>query len=262
MLHQIPLFFYLASALQVTSPWQLQIIKDAEFLYSPVSLREYKKPIEFVITDSPVVSANADHEHDKLTINIYSGLLKSSRLTPDSFRMIICHELGHLFGGAPRKSLPMEWVGPIGNDGKSLMSAEGQADYYASSVCFKKMLELENKNTPYKFDLERVGPVLKYKCQVTAGFNGASLESCYRSALAGLDFLTLVADFPISCEDTDSDIVETTNSESYPGRQCRLDTIVNGTLCKNTLPIFMNEYDDSKNSCMDLYAQRPQCWYK
>ena len=173
--------------------------------------------------------------------------------------MIICHELGHLFGGAPRKNVPPEWDGPVGSDGMSLMSSEGQADYYASSACFKRMLTLE-KQSP-RIDLKRVGPVLKNKCQAIAKKNGKDLEACLRSALGGLDFLNLVRDFPISCEHEDKNIAPQLIRDSYPERQCRLDTIINGTLCSEVLPLSLHPFDDSKNTCVSSYALRPKCWF-
>lgn len=242
--------------------WQTQIIEDAQKVYKNIALKEFQKPIEFTVIDNFSAAASAKHEYDKLIVEINTGLLKSTRLTPDSLRMIICHEIGHLFGGAPRKSAPPEWEGPTDENGKSMMSAEGQADYYASSACFKKLLDLEVKVIPFSYDTSRVGPVLRNKCINSAGLKGSALEACFRSALAGLDFLNLVKDFDISCELHDDEVVESTINDTYPSRQCRLDTMINGTLCKERLPLAMHEYDASKNTCLSHYAQRPACWYK
>lgn len=242
--------------------WQTQIITDAETIYKSISLKEFQKPIEFNIIENDSAAASAKNEYGKLAVEMNTGLLKNSRLTPDSLRMIVCHEIGHLFGGAPRKNPPPEWEGPTDSNGKSMMSAEGQADYYASTTCFKKLIDIEVKIIPYTYDSSRVGPILKNKCMNTAGFKGVSLETCYRSALAGMDFLNLVKDFDISCEVHDDKIVETTMSDSYPGRQCRLDTIINGALCNERLPLVMDQFEDRKNTCLSDYARRPKCWYK
>ncbi|WP_133566619.1 hypothetical protein [Bacteriovorax stolpii] len=239
--------------------WKSQIIADAKTLYTEESIREFSKPIEFTIQEDITAAASARHDFDKLTVVINTGLLNSSRLTPDSFRMILCHELGHLFGGAPRKNVPPEWDGPVGSDGMSLMSSEGQADYYASSACFKRILTLEKHSS--KIDLKRAGPALKKKCQVIAKKEGKDFEICLRSALAGLDFLNLVRDFPISCEHEDKTVAKELIRDFYPDRQCRLDTIINGTLCSEVLPLSLHPFDDSKNTCVASYALRPKCWF-
>lgn len=257
MVTSLCLFFSLSAF--ALEDWKSQIIADAKTLYTEESLREFSKPIEFITQEDISAAASASHDFDKLSVIINTGLLNSIRLTPDSFRMIICHELGHLFGGAPRKNVPPEWDGPVGSDGMSLMSSEGQADYYASSACFKRMLTLE-KQSP-KIDLKRAGPVLKNKCQVIAKKNGTDLEACLRSALGGLDFLNLVRDFPISCEHEDKSIAPQIVRNSYPERQCRLDTIINGTLCSEVLPLSLHPFDDSKNTCVSSYALRPKCWF-
>ena len=157
--------------------WKTQIIDDAQTLYETISLAEFQKPIEFKIIKNDSITASAVHEYDKLVVEINTGLLRSLRLTPDTLRMIICHEIGHLFGGAPIKSPPPEWEVPTDQNGKSMMSAEGQADYYASTACFKKLSSLEEIVIPYAFDISRVGPLLQYKCQNLAGYRKCSCSS-------------------------------------------------------------------------------------
>lgn len=252
-------FFLLLFTHATWAGWQEEIIANAKTLYESEAKKEFNKPIEFVIEKNASVSASAKHDFDKLSIVINTGLLESSRLSPDSFRMIICHELGHLFGGAPRKNVPPEWDGPTGSDGYSLMSSEGQADYYASTSCLQRMIALEKKSPGV--DLKRVGPVLKHKCQEVAGKNLKDLEACYRTALAGLDFLKLTFDFSISCELEDDGIASQTMRDIYPDRQCRLDTIVNGALCPEILPLSLDPSDSAKNTCQALFAKRPQCWF-
>lgn len=240
--------------------WQEQILQDAKTIYEKEALTEFKKPLYFKIVTSPVVSASAHHEETFISVDVYTGLLQSPKLTPDSLRMIVCHELGHLFGGAPRKNIPPEWDGPVGPDGFSLLSSEGQADYYAGSSCFKRMLKLE-KTTLKRNDFSRVGPELERKCKVVAGLRGEALEICYRSALAGLDFLKLTFDFPISCEEHDDSIAPALIRDFYPDRQCRLDTIINAGLCPKETPLSMNPSEASVNSCASTYAIRPACWF-
>ncbi|MFP5385886.1 MAG: hypothetical protein ACLGHN_07380 [Bacteriovoracia bacterium] len=241
--------------------WREQIIKDAKTIYTPVSIIAFNKPIYFKTNESQSVGASADHREDHLAVIIDKGLLESKRLTPDGLRMVICHELGHLFGGAPRRNVPMEWDGPVAPDGMSFMTSEGQADYYASLVCFRKMLEIESPGSS-RPDFSRVGPRLRRKCQEEAGHEGQELTSCLRAGLAGEDFLKLVFEFPISCEKFDDSIAPVLIRDVYPGRQCRLDTILSGALCSENQPMVQDFDLNEKNSCGQNYAERPRCWYR
>lgn len=246
------------STLPAFADWRKEIMEDASEIFGPVSLSTYQKPFRIEIEVSPIVAASAHHEDHELKVVIYQGLLDSKKLTPDGLRMTLCHELGHLFGGAPRKSLPMEWEGPIAPDGKMLLSTEGQAEYYAGLICFRK---LARQGKPLSVSLESVGPKLKKACEETAKLTGEELNLCYRSALAGENFLKLPFDFAISTEQSDRREVRST-IEGYASHQCRLDTIVNAGLCSENFPLVMNFNDESKNTCGQSFAKRPSCWFR
>jgi hypothetical protein len=191
----IALLLILLTSAASASPLE-RIIQDARTVYAPLAQKTFRKPLHIIVTENNSVSASADHGYEELKVEINSGLLKSPRLTADALRMVICHELGHLFGGDPKRNIPVEWDGPIGDDGMSLLSAEGQADYYAGKTCFRLI-------TKGQINEDRISE-------------------------AGLKFLTLVMDFPISISTPDQTISPVLIRDSYPGRQCRLDTIVLG----------------------------------
>lgn len=236
----------------VQANWSTDIISHANSLYQPVSWATFGKPINFEISEDQSAGASADHQFQELKVVVNSGLLSSPRLTPDGLRMIICHELGHLFGGAPRKNIQMEWEGPVAHDGMSFLSSEGQADYYAGLSCFKEMIKLAEGDNIIPANMARIGPNLKAKC--------GDDQLCLRGALAGVDFLNLNYDFPISCEVKDEEETPVLIRDSYPGRQCRLDTIVSASAC-NEMQMLSLDFDDaSKNECES--NQRPLCWYK
>lgn len=201
------LFVFLIFSVNTFAHWQEDILNDARAVYSPRSFSTFKKKLYIVVTDNLSVSGSADHGYQEIRVEIYRGALATERLTPDALRMLICHELGHIFGGAPRKNIPYEWEGHIGDDGFSLLSAEGQADYYAGSTCFRELV----RNASSK-----------------------------RIEKAGLDFLNLVKVFPISVNTPDPFITPDLIRDSYPSRQCRLDTIVRAARGE----------------------ARPRCWYK
>ena len=235
---------------QKITDWQKPILERMEFMYAVEAQKSFQKKLSFKIVDDQSVAASAEHNSDHLLVKINTGLLNSKRLTPDLFRMILCHELGHLFGGAPRRNIPMEWEGPVAPDGKSFMSSEGQSDYYAAIACFKKVATAQDTDaTP----LTRASKKLKEKC--------AGKEMCQRIALASLDFLNLVTDFPISLDKTDTDVATELVRDSYPSRQCRLDTMVNAAVCSDSLPLTFDFNDQSLHGCKDAKGSRPRCWY-
>ena len=250
----------LASMTSLAQSWKEQIINDAKAIYEPLSITTFNKPLYFRINESSTVGGSAHHETDHLAIILDKGLLITPRLTPDGFRMLICHELGHLFGGAPRKNVPAEWEGPTAEDGLSLLTSEGQADYYASLVCFRKLLEIESSLSP-KPDYQRAGARLKQKCETLAGYKKQKLQTCLRTGLAGEDFLKLTFDFSISCEKADDSIAPHLIRDFYPDRQCRLDTIVNGALCSESHLMVLDFDRMEDNGCRQNYATRPACWY-
>ena len=59
---------------------------------------------------------------------IYRGMAHRREIDKDALALIVCHELGHLYGGKPLK--------PTGK----YISAEGQADYFATRYCLKRAL--------------------------------------------------------------------------------------------------------------------------
>lgn len=233
------------------------IIKEAQLLYATTAITTFGKPLFISVEENESVSAAADHTSAELKVILNSRLLKSPRLTADGLRMIICHELGHLFGGAPRSHPPFEWDGLVASDGLTFMSSEGQADYYAGLVCFKKLARLSD----IAVDEARIGSELRRKCQELAGFEEDELELCYRAALGGLDFLTVTYDFPISCETEDTSVAPDLIRNTYPSRQCRLDTIIRGASCPDDFLLALDFTHDSSNSCRMSYAERPPCWH-
>lgn len=187
-----------------------------------------------------------------------AGFLASPRLTPDAYRLALCHELGHLFGGAPRRPPPLEWEGPTHQDGAMNLSNEGQADYFSTYVCFRRLVQSEDHQHELKGQL--VPEPLARSCKRAWGATPQGL-ACERSGLAGLQLLQLVREFPISFSTKDSRPAPRME-HGYPSRQCRLDTILAGATCKQISPISLDETDGTKNGCSHGPGARPACWYQ
>ncbi len=233
-----------------------KVIKELQETYSAWNAQN-KKSLKFDYNLSQdTVAAYADGNPQQIKITLYGGLLKSKRVTPDGLRMMLCHEIGHNLGGSPRKDVPAEWSGETADDGLSMMSSEGQADYYATLVCFRKLVSGDQ----HQVDQTKVTPRLKLLCESQHKKN-ADRQLCLRTALAAKNMLEAAADFPISFETPDRNITPKTLRNEYPSRQCRLDTLLAGALCTKEMPLQLDFDDNTKTQCSEIAARRPSCWF-
>ncbi|MDP7321620.1 MAG: hypothetical protein QF441_13495 [Bacteriovoracaceae bacterium] len=177
------------------------------------------------------------------------GMLRHKNISNNIFISIMCHELGHHLSGGPFKK--SSWV-----------SVEGQADYFTTQNCLKKVLQhtnlIEISNQTHRF--------VENKCQQEYS-NLVDQQYCINTSLVAQD----VADFIIKLRQTrrgrrektpkiehrDKTIVHSLK-EDHPKAQCRLDTMFEGALCNK-------DYSWSMHNCpftKQFYrGSRPQCWY-
>lgn len=250
------LFYCLTTEAQVHPDHIQHLIKKSYDLFEPEAARDSKKLTYIIDMGNPLVAAYADVKDERYILGIYGGLLTSTRLSYGSLAIILCHELGHIFGGQPNRPPPPEWDGPTDENGDMNLSAEGQADYYSTASCFRQLLKQED----HLFHLRGlvISQALIDKCKVAWKNNTEDYLICLRSGLAALDFLNLTHDFDISLDRHDPSVVSKTNRGTYPSRQCRLDTMVAGALCAQKSPLF---WKGLVSPCADATAARPKCWF-
>lgn len=237
--------------------WSTNVFREFEELYRPVA-RAQGKNLHFRVVSNESSAAEAKLDAGgNLEVVVNTGLLNRPNLTPDGLRMVICHELGHIFGGAPRKSIPAEWDGAVANDGRSFFSSEGQADYYASASCFHRVV----RGSDHRKALADTTPTARAErqCNNHLGTNSEESLICQRAAAGGENMLQLNHTFPISYETPSRDIAEKVLADAYPDRQCRLDTFLSGAVCRNDMPLTMDFDNAGSNDCQG--AVRPLCWY-
>ena len=75
-----------------------------------------------------MVNANCMRNNGVVTVNMYGGLARRPEVTPEGFALVLCHELGHAYGGTPYIFQQAQ------------IAAEGQADYYGEQTCLKALL--------------------------------------------------------------------------------------------------------------------------
>ncbi len=254
------LFTLTASAADLTD-WQHAIIKEVENLYEPIAKAQSQSFSIEINETSMAQSGGAESDNQKLKVTLDRGLLQSSRLTPDGLRILICHELGHLFGGSPRRNPPFEWDGVLASDGLTFMSSEGQADYYASSVCFRQLVAGQDHQKAL-ISLGQNSARVSQLCKASHSESPQNAMICQRAAYGALNMLLLAADFLISLDKQDTTSAPALIRNLYPERQCRLDTFVAGALCRKKFPTILDMIDSEKNDCDQEEAKRPKCWYR
>ena len=123
---------------------------------------------------------------------VYGGIARIRGSTTDSFALTLCHEVGHLYGGEPVSE-------PVNR-----MSVEGQADYWATSECWERVIGL----LPLR--------------------EGSEGERAFAAALVLTSFFADNRSLPHPRVETpDTSVVAVTN-KTHPLPQCRLDTYVAG----------------------------------
>ncbi len=211
------------------------VLARAAEVYAPVFAARGLK-LEFVEDRQGIMSARADITADgRAVVGVDAGVRANPLLSEDGFRFMVCHEIAHLLGEPPRRPPPPEYDGPVGTDGLTLFSAEGQADY-AAAACLRRLLDGGN----HADDARPAFPYTASRCAARFS-DAADAALCRRVAMAGWDFIrAMTIQVPIAFDTPSQEAVARTLDEIYPTRQCRLDTVLAGA----------------------LEAPRPACWYR
>jgi hypothetical protein len=204
---------------------------------------------------STTVNASAQQYGKTWQVNMYGGLARHRLTTDDGFMMVVCHELGHHIGGAPRYNKNSDWA-----------SNEGQADYFAGLKCMRRVLQNDD-NIAVVAGMTIDAEATK---QCESVYKSASeVALCQRISMAGKSLGSLLGDLGgnsnVNFNTPDKKSVKATN-DNHPQAQCRLDTYFQGMLCDKSISEDVSKTDAITGTCIkkDGYTQgvRPLCWYK
>ncbi|MFN8792255.1 MAG: ImmA/IrrE family metallo-endopeptidase [Bdellovibrionales bacterium] len=207
-------------------------------------------------------------------VQISGALARRPELTPDGFALILCHELGHHLGGYALGRPPVPFGG-------IWAANEGQADYFATQVCARKLWGPETaRNAEAR---KSVDPLARQKCEAVWS-NETDRDLCYRIAVAveslSITMMVLKNETQKPSFQTPDPAAVPKTSDAHPATQCRMDTSLAGALCvayfdeklipgKNVAggPFSVEaEREAAKVSCMKSsgYSEglRPTCWFK
>lgn len=235
-------------------------IDKLEKIYKPIIKDNYKVTlyVERNWTDG-TVNAYASQSGTTWKVAMFGGLARHPIVTPDGFAAVVCHELGHHIGGQVK--MPRSWA-----------TAEGQADYYATSKCLKLMFEDEDEQNIAVLDNltdSAEDKMIADKCEKVFG-PGRDQAICVRSTKAGEVLASLLNDLggsttPVKVTTPDLSVVSTTYM-MHPDAQCRLDAYFAGALCDKDPHELASMTDVSVGSCTRkagyTLGVSPLCWYK
>ncbi len=221
--------------------------------------------------NDPTVNAFAAQSGMTWKVAMFGGLARRPEITEDGFALVVCHELGHHFGGYAYVS-NTDWA-----------ANEGEADYFSTDVCARYVWgQQTQRNMAYR-SLGNIPPVVNQSCTSVWSTNQNAQGWCVRVASAGLSLAKLLAALggePVPSFDTPDKTQVATTDPEHPKGQCRLDTYFQGALCPKkwdmkTIPAkgfpagensASAELEAMKYSCFTKenfkLGTRPLCWFK
>ena len=234
------------------------VITKVENIYAPLVAQEGGKLIIDRAWEDGTVNAYAQRSGSNWMVNMFGGLARHETITVDGMALVVCHEIGHHIGGAPKKASYYS---------SSWASNEGQSDYFANLKCLRRTF-LNDDNISIVSKME-VPEALAAAC----GKAFASEEDkaiCIRGGMAGDSVAKLFASLrsqstPAKFDTPDSRVVNTTD-DAHPATQCRLDTYFQGSLCEVSFNENVTTSSEVSGTCHGSLGHqqglRPNCWFK
>ncbi len=163
-------------------------------------------------------------------MEVPGGMARYGIINEEAFLSTLCHELGHLLGGAPQR-----------HD----ISYEGQADYYAPMKCMERILT--------KLQAREKSVALNLNCHGKfCGNRFLGIQSLTR-------YYAEIAKDPVPSLKTPSSTVVSRTERSHPKAQCRFDTMIAALRCNDRKSF--DSKDPNIGACSVPDSARPLCWF-
>jgi hypothetical protein len=236
------------------------VIDAVESVYAPIIQKMGGNLVIERNWQDGTVNAYANREGDKWIVAMFGGLARHKETTVDGFMLVVCHELGHHIGGAPKYNRGRldEWA-----------SNEGESDYFATLKCARRVLEREDNVGLMAY--ADVPDSVRQKCMSQHRDDQGS-AICMRGAMGGLSLARLLGniggDTPeeqLPTFGTPDQSKVSTTYDAHPDPQCRLDTYYAGGLCEVPHTEDVDQADPLVGTCATetkfTVGVRPRCWY-
>lgn len=245
----VPKYNFFETPLSGLSEGEFSEVTDRfQQFWNPILKEKYQKSmaINSFWNESRIDASATRDNQNNLIINVFGGLARHPEITKNGLLIILCHELGHYLGGAPKSFRGK-------SEKRSWSSAEGQADYFATAKCIPKMIA-HNEFYPEK--------------PFTGDDNLCANNLCKKilspAISVGNLFASLKSDWKRPSPTIKSNQKVKTTIYQHPNPQCRLDTFIAGSLCTQELDTDFDNLDPKIGSCFDDFGpegSRPQCWF-
>lgn len=203
------------------------------------------------------VNANAERDdNNNWIVNMYGGLARHPKMTPDGLAMVLCHEIGHHIGGAVKIPVLKKWA-----------TNEGGSDYFAVTKCIRKYFAEDSDNrAQLKTAQLEVKAIESCRNQFD---NDPDRLICARTMLAGRALSYVLQQMNMSFTtprfSTPDKKQALMTAMGHPNAQCRMDTYYNGALCTVDKDVELDDNDYHIGSCTaktHTSGFRPRCWFK
>ncbi len=231
------------------------VIQKIETIYAPIVSNMGGKLIVNRKWTDATVNANATRIGGWV-VNMFGGLARHQTITADGFALVLCHEIGHHLGGAPKvSSIINRWA-----------SNEGQSDYFATTKCLRRAFLNDNNDAIVR---RLNAPQTLLDACTKAWGNSVDRGICIRNGMAGASVAALFASMrnqPEAKFDTPDSKVVARTDDNHPAHQCRLDTYFQGSLCEISFNEDVSQSDEVRGTCHTKLGHqvgtRPLCWFK
>lgn len=222
------------------------VIKNFENTWSDYFATKINKKMMISLDwDNNKVNAYASRDmEDNLIITLTGGMVRHPKQSLEGLYLVLCHELGHYLGGAPKAFRGRSSL-------RSWSSAEGQADYFATNKCMIKLYDQGHFSKSYQ-----------------SQNSGCQDNFCHLITKSGLDlgnvFASLKPGWKKPAIDRKAKIKVRRTVYGHPNPQCRFETFMAGEKCRDQ---FYKDFDDEDfkiGACFSTYrpnGARPDCWF-
>ena len=214
-------------------------------VYEPIVSEQGKSLVVERNWTSDTFNASARRLGSTWMVTMYGGLARHPAVTYDAFMLVMCHELGHHMGGAPK-------IGGILSPNK-WASNEGQSDYWGSNKCLKRVLSKDDNQAWMKLHEAEIDATAKESCD-RANRDDVERALCTRVAMAGKslgDAFAAMGGGSPKFSTPDPKTVKKTNHR-HPAAQCRLDTYFHGALCTKSMLDPVSDDDPKRGFCHQI----------
>lgn len=216
----------------------LELYDSIEALLAPrIAQKNIDIELDIKTTTYPGAYARWEKHIKKGIITLSPELLEMPEINPQTLSLLICHEFGHFLGGAPTitQNTDSATMARMMRNPFQNLSVEGQADFFATSSCYRELFEQQRTKEQMKDDLDQLVVVFERLMELQNIHVPTSRAHRDTPSIARAS-VTMSMAF------------------EYPTLQCRLDTLLAGLDCRGV--------DEISGACQTPEIERPACWFK